>query len=337
MTTTDPVSMPVSAFIGDAIVRVPPNADLYAVSDTLAEADIGAAVVGDDEVVGVISECEIVRALAARRDPVLTDAIDVVNTSLVWCDANAGLTVVAGEMMIGTRATSEEDCVFIGVVSARESWPARSPPSRTATPTSANPPENLSFFAEADRAKNTPKAQPRRECGLGHGLGRGRVAGRLRVTDTKSSATSTTSTTTSTTSGTIAPGVASTGTTRDITVATPDGRDRRPTSMSLLAFDAAIPCPSSSPCTAARGRAAVRGGTAVRRAGGGEPDSSSCTPTASGSATTRRCRTWNGGVCCGAAPPQDVDDVTFLRQLVEQSREYDIDADRVYATVTRTG
>lgn len=44
-------------------------------------------------------------------------------------------------------------------------------------------------------------------------------------------------------------------------------------------------------------------------------------------------RTWNGGVCCGRAARDDVDDVSFLRQLVEQlSGEYDIDADRVYAT-----
>ncbi len=123
MTTTDPVSMPVSAFIGDEIVRVPPTADLYAVSDTLAEADVGAAVVGDgDEIVGVVSERDIVRALAARRDPTTTRAIDIANSALVWCDANAALTVVAGEMMnrYVRHVLVEENGAFIGVVSARD-------------------------------------------------------------------------------------------------------------------------------------------------------------------------------------------------------------------------
>ena len=44
-------------------------------------------------------------------------------------------------------------------------------------------------------------------------------------------------------------------------------------------------------------------------------------------------RTWNGGVCCGPAMRQGVDDVGFLRTLVETiARDYRIDADRVYAT-----
>ena len=44
-------------------------------------------------------------------------------------------------------------------------------------------------------------------------------------------------------------------------------------------------------------------------------------------------RTWNGGVCCGAAVRDGVDDVAFLRQLVTQlSEAHDIDPDRVFAS-----
>lgn len=44
-------------------------------------------------------------------------------------------------------------------------------------------------------------------------------------------------------------------------------------------------------------------------------------------------RTWNGGVCCGRSARDDIDDVAFLRQLVEElSDEHDIDPDRVFAT-----
>jgi len=46
-----------------------------------------------------------------------------------------------------------------------------------------------------------------------------------------------------------------------------------------------------------------------------------------------RFRTWNGGVCCGAAAAGDVDDVAFLRALVDKlSDAYAIDSERVYAT-----
>jgi polyhydroxybutyrate depolymerase len=43
-------------------------------------------------------------------------------------------------------------------------------------------------------------------------------------------------------------------------------------------------------------------------------------------------RTWNGGGCCGPAARQQVDDVRFVRLLVEQlQQEHSIDADRVFA------
>ena len=43
-------------------------------------------------------------------------------------------------------------------------------------------------------------------------------------------------------------------------------------------------------------------------------------------------RTWNGGACCGPAARQQVDDVGFIRQLVEQLRRaHSIDPARVFA------
>lgn len=43
-------------------------------------------------------------------------------------------------------------------------------------------------------------------------------------------------------------------------------------------------------------------------------------------------RTWNGGACCGPAARFDVDDVGFVRLLIEDLRSsYPIDGDRVYA------
>ncbi len=44
-------------------------------------------------------------------------------------------------------------------------------------------------------------------------------------------------------------------------------------------------------------------------------------------------RTWNGGVCCGPAARDDVDDVAFIGALIDEvAREYPVDPDRVVAT-----
>jgi polyhydroxybutyrate depolymerase len=43
-------------------------------------------------------------------------------------------------------------------------------------------------------------------------------------------------------------------------------------------------------------------------------------------------RVWNGGRCCGPAVSQQVDDVGFIRQLIDKvSHDYDVDPKRVYA------
>ena len=47
----------------------------------------------------------------------------------------------------------------------------------------------------------------------------------------------------------------------------------------------------------------------------------------------RRLHTWNAGTCCGAAVAEGVDDVGFVRALVEAlARRTDIDRTRIYAT-----
>jgi polyhydroxybutyrate depolymerase len=48
--------------------------------------------------------------------------------------------------------------------------------------------------------------------------------------------------------------------------------------------------------------------------------------------------TWNSGNCCGYALDQKIDDVGFLRALIEQlQRDYPIDARRIYATGMSNG
>lgn len=54
-------------------------------------------------------------------------------------------------------------------------------------------------------------------------------------------------------------------------------------------------------------------------------------PDGVGARGTDRLRTWNGGYCCGGAVTQQVDDVSFLREMVERvTEEFGVDPGRRY-------
>src|SRR5215208_5870725 len=97
MTDTSPVGlMPVSSLIADAIVRVGPHANLLEVADALVAGDVGVVVVGDgDRPAGVVSERDLVHAMASRRAFEGATALDVASTHLAWCDASASVAEAA--------------------------------------------------------------------------------------------------------------------------------------------------------------------------------------------------------------------------------------------------
>jgi CBS domain-containing protein len=116
-------SLPVSAFSADSVLRVEPGADLWTVAAALAAADVGILVVGGgDDVQGVVSERDVVKALAGRRDPDSTSAADLCIHDLVWCDVNADVADVAEEMMerYVRHVLIEDDGELVGIVSARD-------------------------------------------------------------------------------------------------------------------------------------------------------------------------------------------------------------------------
>jgi CBS domain-containing protein len=120
---TGVADLPVSALTGEPVARIGPDATLIDVARALTERDVGALVVGEGErVTGVVSERDVVRALAAGRDPATTRAADVANTDLVWCDAAATVAEVAAEMMERyVRHVLVEDAGrLVGIVSARD-------------------------------------------------------------------------------------------------------------------------------------------------------------------------------------------------------------------------
>ena len=115
--------LPVSAFVGDTITRISPHATLFDVVDALAAGEIGALVVGDgDAVDAIVTERDVVRALAARREPATTLAVDIGHTALIWCDSTASVHEVAMKMMeqYVRHILLEDAGKLVGVVSARD-------------------------------------------------------------------------------------------------------------------------------------------------------------------------------------------------------------------------
>jgi CBS domain-containing protein len=130
-------TMPVSSLIGSDVIRVAPETDLFGIADALTKNDIGVVVVGDArELQGVVSERDLVHALAQRRDPDATRAADMAHTALVWCDASSTIDEVAMEMMDRwvRHVLVESDGRLIGIVSARDLLGAYAA-SEGATPT----------------------------------------------------------------------------------------------------------------------------------------------------------------------------------------------------------
>ena len=118
-----PHDLPVAALIGDEVARVPGHASLLDVAAALTEREIGIVAVGEGDLPdGVVSERDIVRAVAQGLDLAATTASDVAHTELRWVEPDATVGEVAQEMMsnwvrhvlVGTGGA------MVGIVSARD-------------------------------------------------------------------------------------------------------------------------------------------------------------------------------------------------------------------------
>ncbi len=113
----------VATITGDSVARVAPTASLRDVAEELTRREVGLTVVGDgDRPTGVVSERDVVRAVAEGRDPATTTAADVESTGLVWVDAEATVADVAEVMMehYVRHVLVEDGGRLVGVVSARD-------------------------------------------------------------------------------------------------------------------------------------------------------------------------------------------------------------------------
>lgn len=113
----------VRIYMADAVASIDPEATMQDVVDELEADEVGLLLVGTaDQVVGVVSERDVVRMLAARRDPALTKAIDVASTNPVWCETTATVHEVAELMMeqYVRHVLVGENGKLVGIVSARD-------------------------------------------------------------------------------------------------------------------------------------------------------------------------------------------------------------------------
>jgi CBS domain-containing protein len=100
-----------------------PETTLLAVAEELTNDQIGLVVIGTaDDVVGVISERDLVRAVAGALDPATTPARDVASAKIVWCDQSATVREAAELMMeqYVRHVLLEDGGRLVGIVSARD-------------------------------------------------------------------------------------------------------------------------------------------------------------------------------------------------------------------------
>lgn len=113
----------VTAFTADDVTTIDADASVAEAAMAMTGAERGLLVVGStDAVEGVISERDVVRAVASGRDLASLPIRDIESTGLIWCDGGASVDEVA-EMMLEhyvRHVLVETDGQFVGVVSARD-------------------------------------------------------------------------------------------------------------------------------------------------------------------------------------------------------------------------
>jgi CBS domain-containing protein len=118
---------PVSVVMNDQVAWIRPDANVTEVCQTLRDADVGLLVIQDNpnhpgSARGVVSERDVIRAMAIGADPGTISALEIGGTELSWCEASATVADVAEEMMERyiRHVLVKRDGRLVGIVSARD-------------------------------------------------------------------------------------------------------------------------------------------------------------------------------------------------------------------------
>lgn len=123
MPATDPELLSIWTLANDAVVTVDADASLAAAATAMADSDVGLVVVtGPGVLLGVLSERDVVRAVAEGVDPAATPVSQLAHREVVWCEPDATVAEVAEEMMeeYVRHVLVEQDGQLTGIVSARD-------------------------------------------------------------------------------------------------------------------------------------------------------------------------------------------------------------------------
>jgi CBS domain-containing protein len=113
----------VRIYAADDVITLDPQVTLFAAAAELADDQIGLVVLGSPtDIQGVLSERDVVRAVANDLDPVSTPALEVASTTIVWCDRDATVGEVVELMMehYVRHVLLEDGGRLVGIVSARD-------------------------------------------------------------------------------------------------------------------------------------------------------------------------------------------------------------------------
>ncbi|MCH9728252.1 MAG: CBS domain-containing protein [Actinomycetia bacterium] len=116
-------SISLSTLTGDPVARVAADATVMDVAKAIVADEVGAVVVGDDErPAALVSERDVVRVVAAGKDPASVPALEAASTKLVWCEAEATVGEAAVRMMDRyiRHLLVEQEGALVGIVSARD-------------------------------------------------------------------------------------------------------------------------------------------------------------------------------------------------------------------------
>jgi CBS domain-containing protein len=113
----------VGMLTGSEILCIGPEATLQDVAVAMGDAGVGSLVVGtQDDVQGIISERDVVRAVANGQDLAALSVGQVASTKLVWADEASPMADVAMEMTEKwvRHVLVENDGRLVGIVSSRD-------------------------------------------------------------------------------------------------------------------------------------------------------------------------------------------------------------------------
>ena len=116
-------SIAITDLIGGGVLRAPVTATVADIARIIIDKGVGAVVLGDEERPDVlVTERDVVRAVAAGQDVESEPATEVASRHLLWCESAD--TVEKAAMRMTDKQIRhllvEEDGLLVGIVSARD-------------------------------------------------------------------------------------------------------------------------------------------------------------------------------------------------------------------------